>query len=73
MKIIRVEWIDSAVPVDTWESRGLRLKPVKIKSVGFLLKETRRAITMALSVSKTHACGRICIPKCAIMKRKWVQ
>ena len=49
MKIVIVEWTDAAGSDGTWSENADDLEPARITSVGFLVKETKRAITLGQS------------------------
>ena len=74
-KLVFIDWIDSNLAIGGWEHlNNLEpLKPVLIKSVGFLLGETDAYKTIALSISQTMVFGRTTIPTCAIQRIKEVR
>lgn len=68
--ILYVEWIDSKSGGD-WEYReDIEFKPAKCRTVGILLKETKRSVTVCHTVSGKQVCGRITIPKACITYRR---
>ena len=75
-KIIYIEWVD-AVGADGWskmsyvERQGL----TNIKTVGFLLKETKEALTVihSLDVDNTNSGAWMVIPTAQIKKRKFLK
>lgn len=76
MKLIYVEWIDSALLTDGgWQSEESldQLEPMHIVTVGHLYRETDTFITVVSSADKHHYSGDICIPKLAITKRRWLK
>lgn len=71
MKLRFVEWVDSGSPGDTvWSHKSdvKKLKPIKCVTVGFIIKKTRKKITMASSVIPGQFSGVMCIPKGCITK-----
>ena len=74
MKIKKITWIDSAsLSVGGWHHKDdiEQLVPMVMKTAGYVVKETKRSITIASSVSEDgSACGEICIPKFAIVKKR---
>lgn len=75
-KIIYIEWQD-AVGADGWsrmtniEKEGLAV----IKTVGFLLKETKEAVTVlhSVDISNNQSGAWMVIPKAQIKKRKFLK
>lgn len=72
---ILVEWEDSAQPVSAWSwvDEISDPKPVLCQTVGFLLKETERCLTLALSIGdaasdRPQANGVMQIPRSAILR-----
>lgn len=72
LKIIEVDWIDAAGP-DGWVSRRGG-KVGKMKSVGIVIGEDKKGITITHSVCQNHgeAHAPITIPKCSIKKMRTV-
>lgn len=81
MKMAWVEWLDHCGSGTTgWkdisEIEGLR--PIVMTSVGWVINETPKFITLAASVHgeasrekyMTRGCGDVCIMKCAVIKRR---
>ncbi len=76
-KAIYLEWDDSISVGDVvWVNRKHveDKKNLTCKSVGFLLKEDKRTITLGCSIAPDAGAimGNITIPKCAIRKRRVV-
>ena len=72
MKVVYLEWID-AESVDAWEEYTHADKePPMIKTLGFLIRETKTYIVIALSIDETNGMcsSRIQIPTGMIIKRK---
>ena len=72
-----VEWVDSAA-IQGWqhESEVSRedYEPSVIKSVGFIVSESKKHITITTSISDTDCCmDPLTIPKCAVVKLKKVR
>lgn len=72
MKIVKIKWLDSASDDGKWYDKEEynSIKPVVCKSVGFVLKETDKYITIAHSVSPDQIAFTMAIPKFAIIKIK---
>lgn len=72
MKVIEVDWIDSTgfsgwQPVDrAGYSAG------EMKSIGFLIHEDKKSITISASMGIGLCDSPISIPKCAILKRRTI-
>ena len=49
MQIVIVEWTDAAGSDGAWSENADDLEPARITSVGVLVKETKRAITLGQS------------------------
>ena len=49
MQIVIVEWTDAAGSDGAWSENADDLEPARITSVGFLVKDTKRAITLGQS------------------------
>jgi hypothetical protein len=80
LKIVYVEWLDSSGPSEgVWQSHEFvkSLVPCKIKSIGFVIKETKKYTIIAASRDDAveNGClqGVICIPKCSITKIKEIE
>ncbi len=69
-KAVKICWLDSRGMTARWEfSDELeKLPPCEIVSVGFIVKETKKYITIACSVSEDQILGRLTIPKGCIVK-----
>ena len=72
MKLLYVEWVDSMVAASGWsDTEGTEaIVPAKIRSVGWLLRETGDAITLIAHDGQDEVAGFMVIPKCAIKKRR---
>ena len=73
MEIIVVEWTDAAGSDGTWSENAGDLEPARITSVGFLVKETKRAITLGQSRDDNRPPkfdNLLSIPKFAIQTRR---
>ena len=69
MKLVLVEWIDSRGVGQHWSQiANLSEKPCKMKSVGWLVKDTKKYICIAPHVgfekdNDNQCCGEMYIPK----------
>lgn len=73
MKAVYIEWIDSTSLVGSMWHTGERLKhsePAIIQTVGYIFMETPKAITIVNSNGECEFGGNMCIPQCAIKKRR---
>jgi hypothetical protein len=71
MKAVWIEWLDS-VGMEGW-TEETRLDPIKIVSVGILVKETKTTITLAISKGNQKPPqydSLLSIPKFAIQTRR---
>jgi hypothetical protein len=75
MKMIYIEWID-AESIDAWEDydSANRDAPV-IKTLGFLIRETKKYVVIALSIDETNekCSNRIQIPTGMIKKKRVIK
>lgn len=63
-KIVYVEWRD-AVSTQGWEDLGYRASPAKCTTVGFLVKNRKKYVTIAATFAKSgikESNNRISIP-----------
>lgn len=71
-----VEWVDSFSPAygTPWVTRDTLLQEpdelIIVKSVGFVLRETKAYLMLVSNSSEHQVGGTIVIPKCSIVKRK---
>ena len=73
-KPIEITWLDHCGWADTrWHNieDSAALKPVTVKTVGYVIKETKKYIVVASVISEAeHTNGEMCIIKGCITKRK---
>lgn len=74
MRILKIEWIDSANHATGWEY-GVGHEHARITSVGMVARETRKAITLVQSrctkgAGKGSENNAITIPKACIKKQQ---
>lgn len=72
LQAVYLEWVDSAGPGNHWVfPEDCTMKPTTIHTRGFVVKETKKSVTVASSIS-TSGCvgGMMTIPKIAI-KSRW--
>jgi hypothetical protein len=71
-KKMHVKWLDSAIRAPGWELRRKTtpIPPVPCETVGFVVDETKKYITLALSINPVQVWARTTIPKCCITKMK---
>lgn len=73
MKIIEVLWVDSSMEGGrVWHRvEDIRAsKLVEVRSVGFLIHEDKRSLTIAAHVGGPDAAGAMKIPKGAVTRRR---
>lgn len=70
-KLIYVEWVD-AVSDGGWED-SVKVDIHAVKTVGFLIAETKDGICLASTVSGDNSNARMHIPKAWIVKRKVIK
>ena len=70
-RLMYVEWVDSSSFEDGWQRVGAEknLDEHVIKSVGWLIRETKRVIIIAAHHGGSCFCGEMCIPKVAIRRK----
>ena len=73
-KVVEVEWQDSQVSLGGWGSiRGhlkRRFRRTVCYSIGYVLADDKRGITIAGSVNGVNATGVVTIPRRQIVKRR---
>ena len=70
-KLVYVEWVD-AVSDGGWED-NVKVDIHPVKTVGFLIAETKDGICLASTVSGDNSNARMHIPKAWIVKRKVIK
>jgi hypothetical protein len=70
-KIVYIEWVD-AVSDGSWEE-NVAPDIHFVKTIGFLISETKDAICIASTVSADYSNARMHIPKIWIKKRKEIK
>ena len=71
LKFKRITWIDSAsITGGGWHDADYadQIEPLEVKTAGYVVKETKKYITIASHVTEHQFSGEICIPKSAIKK-----
>lgn len=70
-KLVYVEWVD-AVSDGGWED-NVKVDIHPVKTVGFLIAETKDGICLASTISGDNSNARMHIPKAWITKRKVIK
>jgi len=73
MKLLYIKWHDSTSQQGgIWHDRESveKMRPLQIVTVGWIISETKKYITLASSITKHQVSGDICIPKSCIKKIK---
>ncbi len=71
LKIVYLEWIDS-VSSGGWQSQD-GVPDMTVKSVGLLVAEDKKTITISTSIYGKVSESPLTIPKCALIKRRVVK
>jgi len=72
-KVIYFEWVDATAEAG-WMDLGADKSMVSIKTVGWLVEETKTYISVSTSVSNHgHMNGYLTVPKAWITKRRYVK
>lgn len=66
-KPVKVEWSDSC-EFTGWDSHTADYPPVACTSVGFIVKRTKKALTLSATISLHNGCQHITIPRGCITK-----
>ena len=71
-RIVEIEWIDSCTGPDGWSfiEDNVPMLPMSIKTVGIIIDENEKSITVAHSItqSRKQISGYITIPKVSIVR-----
>lgn len=70
LRMVEVEWWDSAGLDSKWASRRQRLRPCACVSVGYLTHETKEYIEVSPHLSKYQKAGHFSIPRSAIRRMR---
>lgn len=69
-KLVEVEWLDTAC-LAHWQEEGEIPELMECRTVGYLLRDTKRDITLACTHAADHGTiSPITIPKSCITKRR---
>jgi len=62
--LVEIRWTDALNLPDSWSTRkaARKSRPMPTVTVGYVLKETRRYITVAALVNENHVANGITIP-----------
>lgn len=76
-KKVLIEWVDSS-SIRGWrhesEMTDSLAEPCKIKSIGYLIKDHKDFVTIATSLSENGSMiDPLSIPKCAIIKKRFIR
>lgn len=72
MKLLLVTWLDACTDESGWKplDKIASQKPMRVKSVGWLVKRTRKHLTLVGSIVADHCDGDITIPRGMILSEK---
>ena len=72
MKLLLVTWLDACSDDSGWKplSRITAQKPMRVKSVGWLVKRSRTHLTLVGSVVADHCDGDVTIPLGMVVSEK---
>lgn len=74
MKLFYIQWVDSSSSAGTWTMKEhLDGKLGICETVGWLVKESKKTITVVSSIAPHEYGGDMTIPKVAIVKRKRIK
>ena len=75
MKIYYVEWLDSSMSTHGWQARsvGEELDLCLCKSVGIIIKKTKKRIVIAPTWSEENTSQEGAIPKSCITKMECIK
>ena len=70
MPVVYVEWVDSC-STGGWNYTGKGDRPANIRSVGILVRETKKSITLTASLSEHGSSpDQMSIPRCVVRKMR---
>ncbi len=70
MKLVEVEWDDSAASAH-WQEPDVKSQPMKCRTAGYLLRETKKYVVIALTVANDGGTiSPLAIPKGCITRRR---
>ena len=73
MKLVKIEWIDaSSFSGGDWKDREQiqDLEPTQIMSVGWVIREDTKSVTLCPHMSEHQGYGEMAISKSAIVKKR---
>jgi hypothetical protein len=72
MKLLLVTWLDACSDDSGWKplEKITAQKPMRVKSVGWLVKRTRTHVTLVGSIVADHCDGDVTIPVGMIVNEK---
>lgn len=73
MKLVYIEWLDSSgMHEGIWHMLDdiKKCKPIKMRSVGWVLRETKSHVVLVSHLAPSQGRGDMAIPKATITKRK---
>ena len=70
MRLVEVEWWDSAGLDSKWSSRRQKLSPVACVSVGYVTRKKKKYIEVSPHLTKYQKAGHFAIPRSAIRKMR---
>ena len=76
MKLVYLEWVDSvSAPDGGWQDpkEVKKLTPDTVRSVGWIISETKDFVTLISHDGEHEVSGEFCIPKACIKKRRVIR
>lgn len=72
---ILIKWLDSKEVINHWEHLDEleALEPAICESIGYIIENNNKFITIAQTISDSQILGRMTIPHCAIIKKQKVK
>lgn len=75
MKIVVIDWVDSVRASDWVLMEDVNEKSLDCVSIGFLIKETNKHVTIAQNygTNPEQVCNLMTIPKCSIVQLREIE
>ena len=68
MKLVKIEWVDSAHAANPWIGKDRTVTPAECKTVGWVIHDTKKFVTLAMSVAPEQFGHAMTIPRGCITK-----
>jgi hypothetical protein len=67
-KLVKVQWLDSASSYGWVNLSDIKEEDLVVNSIGYLVHETDKSITLSCHIGATCVDAPMCIPRIAIIK-----